>query len=223
MPRGQHRDPALIQVLSLYLLLLAFFVLLFNLSRAEHVRSKAVTSSLTSTFAADGAVGINPEILTSVEGDALAEADIGRNFGLLVKTAIPVAEVRIVRPGRLLQIRFPVGELFDDSFVDIRDDRLGLVRKIAKSVAAAPAGLRYDMEIRIGRRASAGVWRSSAELPIARAGRLAQALISAGAPPGTVAGGITERHAGWIRFDFHVRSRKEGRLFLDPLVLDDPS
>ena len=48
--RDAARNPLLFQILSLYLLLLAFFVLLNSISNVEKARSRAVTGSLNETI-----------------------------------------------------------------------------------------------------------------------------------------------------------------------------
>ena len=50
-PTGNDRNVALF--LSLYLLLLAFFIVLYSISQREEVRTEAAINSLTATFDAD--------------------------------------------------------------------------------------------------------------------------------------------------------------------------
>ncbi|NQU71082.1 MAG: hypothetical protein HQ514_11065, partial [Rhodospirillales bacterium] len=71
MTQVQYRDPTLLQILSLYLLLLAFFVLLFNLSRTEELKSNSVARSLNTSFSRKGQPQEEPEIFVSAEGDVI--------------------------------------------------------------------------------------------------------------------------------------------------------
>ncbi len=100
MPRGQQhrRDPTLIQVLSLYLLLLAFFVILFNISKVEQFKTTAVTDSLNSTFANRGQPTENPAPLASVLGSIVADPAFQQRIGQLITAEIPISEVKEIKP-----------------------------------------------------------------------------------------------------------------------------
>lgn len=219
MARALPQDPTLLQILSLYLLLLAFFVLLFNLSRVEDAKSRAVAESLHSTFSPVNALGDSPDVFVSLDGDVLNPPKIEETVGALVKTEIPVAEIQIIKPGRLLQLRVPIHEMFVRGESRIRPDREDLVRRIATAMVDAPRGVRYDLEIMLARwRGPDDEWRPTENLSVARAGRFAARLIDAGAPSGTVAGGVAAGEAGWLRMLFHARPRTEARLRLDPAI-----
>lgn len=202
----------MIQVLSLYLLLLAIFVLLYNLSRAEESRVRSVTGSLNSTFSSRGTPTQEPDVLTSLLGTVLEHSRVREKFGQLVKTDIPLAKVEVVTPGQTLQARFPVTELFETDSVRIRAARRRLIKKIASLLGEAPPGVRFDLEVIVGggwtpRRASDG----KVSLPIGRASRMADEIISAGAPPASTAGGIDQNDLGWVKLLFHVRAADEPR------------
>ncbi len=219
MARVQRQDPTLLQILSLYLLLLAFFVLLFNLSRVEDAKSRAVAESLNSTFSAENALGASPDIFVSLDGDVVNPPKLEETIGALVKTEIPVAEVTIIKPGRLIQLRLPIHEMFVRGDNRIRPDREDLVRRIATAMVDTPRGVRYDMEVILARwRGPDDEWRPTENLSVARAGRFAESLIDAGAPSGTVAGGVAAGENGWLRMLFHMRPRSEARLRLDPAI-----
>jgi len=213
--KSDKREATLVQVLSLYLLLLAFFVLLYNQSRVEGARSLAVAGSLQSTFSNKGKKFDQPLPLTSMLADSLAEARFQSAMGHLVQTEIPIAEVDIVNRGRLLRARMPSNELFDPGSAAIRDDRGPMIRRIAKSLADHPPGVRYDVEVLFD-----GGWITpkmlgrQATLEIRRATSIAVALVAAGAPEGSVAVGIRQGSASWIGLDFHVRSEEESRMTL---------
>ena len=104
MLRDVPRNPLLVQVLSLYLLLLAFFVVLNTISKVEDARSKAVTGSLNETFSADGHPNKKTVHLVSSQGNILANAEFLSRVGNLIKTELAFAEVSDVEPGRLMAV-----------------------------------------------------------------------------------------------------------------------
>ena len=207
MPRGQQyrRDPTLIQVLSLYLLLLAFFVILFNISKVEQYKTTVVTDSLHSTFASRGQPTENPAPLASALGNIIADPAFQQRIGQLITAEIPIAEVREIKPGSILEVRVPVDELFEGD--DVAPNRLQLTERLAGALGGAPPGMRYDVDLMVGIAADmeAGVDGSRRALSLARAGHLAARLVAAGAPSGHVAAGLERGDPKWARLLFYVR------------------
>jgi hypothetical protein len=224
MPREQYRDPSSIQILGLYLLLFAFFILLFNLSRTEEFKSKSVARSLNTTFAKQGQLQDTPEIFVSAEGDVVATPrKIAEKLGNLVKTAIPIANIEMLEAGRVLRARFPVAELFDPGSAVLRPDIMDKIRRIAREIANPPLGGRYDMEARFsGTRDRDEKSVLVQARTVARAGHLARTFLEMGAPTGTIATGIVVGSPGWVTLLFHLRSRKEAKMALDPAVTGIP-
>ena len=210
MPRGQqHRhDPTLVQVLSLYLLLLAFFVILFNISKAEQFKTTVVTDSLNSTFASQGRATENPAPLASALGRIVADPAFQRRIGELITAEIPISEVREIKPGTILEARVPIDALFSGD--DVAPDRLPLTERLAGALGGAPPGLHYDLDFMVGIAAdtepdAGGGHRT---LSMVRAGHLAARLVAAGAPPGQVAAGLERGDPNWARMLFYVRGRR---------------
>ena len=221
MPRSQHRDPTLLQVLSLYLLLLAFFVLLLNLSRAEEFRKRAVSESLSSAFAGKESAGPGYPAFTAIGGDLLADAGYQREIGELVKSAVPLAQVKVVKAGHVLRARLPVASLFAPRSPLLRSTVQEKLRRVAQALARTPPGIHYDLDIIFGTDGDTdgntdGGGADGPSLPALRAGRFAQELQSGGAPPGTVAAGIERGNPHWVELVFRLRLHKEASLWSDP-------
>ncbi len=207
MPRGQQhqRDPTLMQVLSLYLLLLAFFVILFNISKAEQFKTTVVADSLNSTFASHGQPTKNPVLLASALGSIVADPAFQQRIGQLITAEFPISEVREIKPGSILEVRVPVDELFEGD--DVAPNRLQMTERLAGALGGAPPGMRYDVDLMVGIAADteADVDGSHRALSLARAGNLAARLVAAGAPSGHVAAGLERGDPKWARLLFYVR------------------
>lgn len=211
LPR--QRDPTLIQVLSLYLLLLAFFVILYNMSKVEQFKSGAVAESLNSAFANRGQTTKTPVALASARGRFITDPAFQQRIGELIAAEIPIAEVREVKPGSVLEARVPVDMLFEDD--DVAPARLQWIERLAGALADAPPGMRYDVDVMVGiatdidtdgdTDAQAVAVGSHRTLSLARAGHLASRLVAAGAPSGHVAAGLERGDPKWVRLLFHVR------------------
>lgn len=216
MPRELPRNPILIQVLSLYLLLLAFFVLLNSISSAETARSRAVAGSLQFTFAAEGRPTLSPAVFTSSLGHVIADAALEERIGELVLTEIGLAEFRVVMPGRVMELALGERALFRGGGVAIDPRHRRFVERLAEIVASPPAGVRYDVDVLL-----AGVLLPETapdaplDEPAARAAFLADVLTDAGAPAASVAAGVETGAPGRVRLEFHVRPSVESALFAD--------
>lgn len=218
MRRDLPRSPLLIQVLSVYLLLLAFFILLNNVASVETARSKAVAGSLRSTFASDGRPTDHPARLTSALGTVLADAALEERLGALVRTELDFAELRVIEPGRTLELSLNERALFRGDGIAIDPLRRPFVERIAGVVATPPVGVRYDTDILLAGELlpSRGGAGDAVDEPAARAAFLAAVLIGAGAPAGAIAVGVESGREGWLRMLFNVRPRIEPRLFAAP-------
>lgn len=194
MRRLPTKDPTLIQVLSLYLLLLAFFVLLFNASQYDRSRAAAVKESLSSTFRMHGSPANDPVARSSDQGQSPGAELILDSFSDLIRTELKVAKIENLQRGRLLRVTLGADELFVAGSAELRPDREKLVTKLAQLLGISPPGLRHKVEAFL-----AGDWippdrmTQAVPMPIARAAALAETLISRGALNGTVSGGT--RHS----------------------------
>lgn len=201
MVRDTPRNPLLLQVLSLYLLLLAFFVVLNTISHVEEARLRAVTGSLTETFSAEGIPAEETIPYTSNEGNVPEDSAFIRRIGELITTELAFAEVTEPLTGRLLEVTVPQNEIFVRDRAAIAPERRPLIEDVARAVAAPFGDLRYDVEILIGA-------PTGDELAIARSAYLAEVFVAAGAGQRSVLAGVVREHRGDVKLRFHVRSRR---------------
>jgi len=205
-------DTALVQVLSLYLLLLCFFILLFQMSRVEELRSQAVAGSLNAAFAANGRPTDDPATLTSMDGTALVDALFRDTVGDLVRTALPLAEVAVVKPGEDYLVAMPAEAVFPHDGALLRPAAEPVVARMAAATAAGEAGIAFRVEVTV-----AAPWitpdqlAAGEPLAVARAGALAAALIAAGARPGMVSAGVAQGAVDGVRLVFRPDERDRGR------------
>lgn len=218
MLREARRDPTLIMILSLYLLLLAFFILLNNISEVEKARSRAVAGSLQNTFALRGRPTYKPAELTSAIGNALGDNSLDRRLGALVRAELRLAKFEVIEPGRLMLLRVHEAALFTGPDNEISSTGRRLIEKIAIELRNPPSGVRYDVEIRLSRtRAGARARAGGNGLlnRIRKAAALSQALAEAKGWPGTIAGGVEHTVSAEARFLFEIRSDTRRPLFED--------
>ncbi len=200
--------------LSLYLVLLGFFVVLFSLSTLEETRTRAVVGSLTATFA--GPQGPSLETaFPSRSGDVLGGArSMVVDMGALFQAEIPAVDVRVMSAGSLLVADLPARALFVPATDRLRPGHDALFDRIVAGLSRPPAGVRMTLSV-IGLvpavEVGAPVPGASADpapdsgpdagamaatrLAVKRAAALAQALHARGAPADVLSAGITEGSA----------------------------
>lgn len=204
MPRDTPRNALLLQMLSVYLLLLAFFVVLNSISHVEAARTRAVSSSLNETFAANGRPAERTDLFTSDAGNAPSDAAMLARVGALIRTELALVEARDVVPGRVMQVTLPADSLFVPGREAIDALRRPLIERIARVLANPPASMRYDLDIILGT-------DDGRQLATRRSAWLASIFTAAGAPPRSIAAGTDRQSSGTLTLLFHVRPRGEGR------------
>ena len=195
--------------LGLYLLVLAFFVLLVSISTPEEVKSKAVMDSLSSTFAPILPPSTDLTTFTAREGEVVA-AQMQSAIKGIFTTSIQVAKVEIINPGKLMRVLLPADSLFFPDTAEIRKGQQPLLDRVVATLSSVPRGMRHDMDFVIGSPYAEGnVLPTGQTLNLARAGVFARELMKRGAPPGSVSIGLRPGDPGEIVIWFHVRFRDE--------------
>ncbi|MEQ8604426.1 MAG: hypothetical protein RIB45_14010 [Marivibrio sp.] len=126
--------------LSLFLLLLAFFILLNSLATFTETRSRAVLSSVAATFQTEDISEISAEILVSTLGATPEPAEVIEEVERLWITAVPVTKVDVVSPGDDMIMEAPVTQIFVGAEARVRGDRSDLIDATAGALAARIEG-----------------------------------------------------------------------------------
>lgn len=211
--RGPN-TPALF--LSLFLLVLAFFILLVTISTLEEVKTKSVMDSLTSTFTSIVPPSTDPTRFKSKEGDLIAGQQYQETVTDIFAAALQVAQVKVVHPGRLMQVQIPASTLFAEDAARVLPSQFELLDRIVAAASGRPPGLRFDLEFIIGSRVRAdGGLPQSQTLELARAGAFAREMAQRGLPPDSIAIGIEPGDPNDVTMWFYIRREAETRLRLD--------
>jgi len=202
--------------LALYLLLLAFFIMLNALSTLETRRASAVMDSLTTTFrAGPGAASTQggPQAPNTVPGPGRAAEAFTAVIQDLFEGTIPSARVQQLLPGVALTLVVRTDSLFATGAARIRPAHVDLLDGIVAALAQAPAGARFELTALIQTEGGAvGLDQAEARpLPVGsealafrRATELARQMGARGAEPGTVVTGLATGDDAWMRLSFAV-------------------
>ncbi len=147
VPRGSatHVNPnngSIVLLLSLFLLLLVFFIVLNAQSVQTAQKVKAVAASLEKSFPSfviDPRLRDGAETVASRAGTVFAVQRLD-SVGTLFATAVAVAKVETVSPGRLLEVRLPADDLFLPGTLTLRPDRQELLDRVVDALRELAAG-----------------------------------------------------------------------------------
>lgn len=196
--------------LGLFLLVLAFFIMLVSISTIEDTKSKQVMDSLSSAFAELMQPTTEPTQFVSKHGDVLQPDEFQAEMTDVFTTAVSVSKVDVVTPGRDMRVDLLARELFEPDSLDLRVARLPMIDRVVASLNRNPPGIRFQTVIMAAvDDPSAVTETAAARLALERVGSIARLLIERGAPPETVSGGLYTGEAGGMRFDFHIRREDE--------------
>lgn len=216
IPQGDtedHGENTIALFLGLYLLVLAFFILLVTMSTRTEIKSKAVMDSLTSTFSTLLPPRTDLTALTTKEGDVIAARQFQDDIAGIFTTAIKVERITVVQPGRLMRVVLLADTLFFTGKARLRGGQLDFLDRLVTTLSNRPQGLRFDMEFVIGsNRATGKKSPGGKSLALSRAESFARDMESRGAPPDSLAVGLKPGNPEKITLWFYVRGGDEGRL-----------
>ncbi|MEE8394387.1 MAG: hypothetical protein V3R66_08585 [Rhodospirillales bacterium] len=199
--------------LALYLLILAFFILLVSISTLQDVKAKAAMTSVTTTFSNILPPSVELKAFSTEEGEVLAGQAFQEEVTNIFATAIQVAKVETVQPGRLMRVLFPADALFFPGKTEIRQGQFPFLDRIVAALSNRPPGVRYDMEFVIGSPFTGGKNLPIGQtLEIARGGVFARELRNRGAPPDSISIGLMPGNADEVIIRFYIRSLEETKL-----------
>jgi hypothetical protein len=205
-PKAAKKDATLALFLGLYLILLAFFVLLNTLASLKEDRVKAVLGSLMATFSTEILDTMTPTEFSASVGNLLATEEFHREIREFFEAAVPLSRVESYSAGKLMHARIPADELFEPGSIAFRDDRDELLQRIARSLSRRVEGLRYEVEFStftgpfLDDEGGGGL-----VLEVARAGAFARALFDRGVPGESITIGARPGNPEELEMTFLVR------------------
>jgi len=215
-PVAQGGSNTIALFLGLYLLILAFFILLVSISTPEKIKAKAVMDSLTSAFTTILPPSTDLTVFTAKEGEVLSGMQFQAQINDVFATSMQVVKVDVVQPGRLMRVEISAASLFMDEETIIREAQYPLLDRIVATLSSRPPGMRYDLEFIIGSAYAGGESLPIGQtLEMSRAGVFVREMLARGAPPDTVSIGIIPGDPDHIVMWFFVRFSDEEKLRFD--------
>jgi hypothetical protein len=223
LPQGpddrQTGSDNIVLFLGLYLLILAFFILIVSISTTEEIKSKAVMDSLSSTFSSILPPTTELTAFSGRSGDIVAGKQFQDRIAGLFTAAVDVVKVELLQPGRRMRVLMPSEALFEENGAAVRAAQYPLLDRIVAALSRRPPGLRFEMEMIVGSDPlTGGSLPIGQTMQIARAGTFAREMRARGAPPDSVAIGLRPDEPDEVAIYFYVRSEDEQPLRFDDVV-----
>lgn len=200
-------NPTVVLMVSLYLMLFAFFVVLNVISNEDQARVDAVLGSVHATFKSQGGDGREfSDLLAAsdlVVGNDVYLDEVSRIFERLLS----IPGYHASRSGDVLRVSLTARYLFYDFSPRLRHERDGLIDDLAGAIAASPQGLRNEIQLAL---------ESGPDLPgrddlasnllIMRAGSFATELDNRGAAEASIVTGLVAGGAEMVHLTFLTRA-----------------
>ena len=149
-PAEDNRSGSIHLFLALYLLVLAFFIVLVTISTREEIKSQAVKDSLTTTFATILPVRGEPAPFASRAGDFVGSPAFEGMITDVFSAAVSINKVTVIQPGSVMRVSMPSDSLFLSGESTLREAQHPLLDRIVAALSGRPAGLHHDLEFVLG-------------------------------------------------------------------------
>ena len=205
------RDPTLILFLGLFMILLAFFIMLTSLATVDMEKSMAAMESVSNQFG--GARQPLDQELRTISEAAVAEGFYGQ-IESSFNAVLPVAEFLPLPQANALQVTVPASALFAPGEPSFGPRAAALLDRLADSLTQAGTAQIFEIEVffEVAGDAPGG----ARELARFRAGAFAREIVARGVAPGRVSTGVEAGEAGKVRIFFIERPEERQKITLEP-------
>ncbi|MEX0583823.1 MAG: hypothetical protein WD185_09145 [Sneathiella sp.] len=194
---------------SLYLLLLAFFIFLHSISVMQEDRVRTVLGSVKVAF--NGLSRDTPaERQRKLSGEEQGTQAFHAKLKNVFETAVPLVEIHTTRDGTRLQFSVPLRQLFAYRSLELRDTLDTFIDDVAATLISRNGNAATDLEILIGTGITLPALADVADdIAAQRASYLAATLMNKGVPSRNLSIGMAAGDAGLVHFSFFLRPSLE--------------
>lgn len=206
--RSNVQAAGLTSILSLFLLLLAFFIMLNSLAQFEAHRTRAVLGSLAATFNVSDPDG-QSRTLGSFAGHVEAVDDLERDITGLLRTVVGFGSYELIRTGSLLSTSIDNDVLFADDASPSQALK-NLVEPTAALLIAASNEVIIEMTAYarpVGGKVT-GARSKAVEAAAARASAVVRTFTEFGVTAGQLVVALEDGDPGQTRFEFRVLAKQ---------------
>ena len=202
--------PTVMLFLSLYLLMLAVFIMLNAIAHFEDSKTLRAIGSLTETFRPDLEVRVTELTADAESGDTSHKETFIAQLAALFARRLPVVEVKRADVGNMLQVEIPQQQMFRRERAALNPANAALMTGIADALARRDPNFRYEVELLLTGPAELPNGRSPKNsLLIQRADFFARTLRRMGVPANAIKIGVARTPLALARLRFYERAAEE--------------
>jgi hypothetical protein len=214
--RGGHHDgSSTVVFLSLYLILLAFFILLTTISFRDQDRADAAIGSVTSTFGAR----LPEETVPGTQGTEGTFEQAPKAFMNAIRKVfqanLPAVKMPVATKNGIMRIDVPTLDLFRRGEVAVRRRSESLLSGVADGLVMQNGDWRFEVEIVLGSGSSLpSVEEDDQSIELRRAGNFAGFMRRMGVPAHSIRTGVRVGDRETTQLSFYARNVAKARLDL---------
>lgn len=206
------KDSTLGILVSLYLLLLAFFAVLNSVSNQQVSKAGAVMESVSSAF--DSFHSEKTKVI-DLMGDikvGLPERSLITRLRGIFDSAISLEGLFASRGGTTIRMVLPASDFFFDGDTEIRDDVSPRLAALGQLLVEAPIGEKREMEIAIGTGDAFPPGADGSLLALRRADSMARKMAEIGVPRSAFAVGFALLEEEFVTIHIRVTNAEKSVL-----------
>lgn len=191
-------------MLSIFLLLLAFFLMLNSLARFETTKTRAVLGSLNATFNIANPSGREHEFGSFV-GKVGASERLEEEAGDLLRTLFGVDQYKLIRIGNVIVVDIENRGLFADGATP-KPKLLVFASRLAAGILPPPPGVKIMTEVTVhfGAKTLKAAAPDKLDLAMRRAGAVIRAFERTGFDEDRLSTGLASGNPRRVRIEFRV-------------------
>ncbi len=205
-PAARRRDPNVIVFLSIFLLMLGFFILLNALSSVEQLRVEMAVGSVAATFSSGRDTPSDHTAAGTRAGLFTSGASFQEGLEGMFEPSVPLKTTELTRAGAVLEAAVPASYLFRWSRAEMHSRTVDILAAMADNLTRDEAGRRFEVELRLGAGPDLGRERApERRFLMDRLAAFATSLRAQGVPASSIRLALGEAPIGHARLTFFDR------------------
>lgn len=195
---------------SLYVVVLAFFILLTSNAQFDAEKTKNVTDSVKRAFSIE--VPTDVEVKTPSLGSELSVQQFFNEVQTAVHSIVPLEEMEVVTDGRNMTMTMDSTALFNRDDPSLRPDRREFYARLSDTMTKWRGGMQMNLDFLQGVPRPTGGVQDAATLQVTRAGNFARFMENRGAEPKSLNIAIEQGLPDKVIFVFEVTAFDASKL-----------
>jgi hypothetical protein len=205
--KGDNNSSIFSIFIPLYLVILAFFILLNTIAVIEHDKKKEALGSIKKTFSGHAdIIDITSEIgIYDSAGKTIPARHYFQTIAAVAKDTLDLVEADIIETGNKMQLVIPINKIFTNGTYKISAEKRDFIVNISEALSETDKDERIEIELIFGINEASTSPNTRTDKNLYRAGILARTLISMGAKDKNIIIGAQNGPENILKMNFYKR------------------